>query len=111
MWNLLTGQIVDTISLDKNKTVLEVLACFENNSIIISKDNDNMYYLSGHTFKDAKFRQDFLISIGKCIYCKIMEENDKLLLIIQLLDNSQIKLGRFNYENISNATKLMVKYV
>jgi hypothetical protein len=102
----LTGQIVDTISLDKNKTVLEVLACFENNSIIISKDNDNMYYLSGHTFKDTKFRQDFLISIGKCIYCKIMKENDKLLLIIQLLDNSQIKLGRFSYESISNETKL-----
>ena len=106
IWNLLTGQIVDTINIDKTRIVLEVVVVDKNTTLIISKDNENFYYFEGHSLKEKKFKHDFLIHIAKCKYCKVTHENSKITLIIQLLESDQIKSCQLNYENISSETKL-----
>lgn len=104
LWNLLTGKIVDTITLEKAKQILEVVVLGEQISLITSKNNDNQVYISGISCNESKLEQNFSIPFVKCNYYKIMQYNCQVLLIVQLFDSYQIKLGQINYENISNET-------
>ena len=104
LWNLLTGKIVDTITLEKAKQILEVVVLGEQISLITSKNNDNQVYISGISCNESKLEQNFSIPFVKCNYYKIMQYNCQVLLIVQLFDSYQIKLGQINYEKISNET-------
>ena len=48
IWNLSNGIIINSITLDKNKTIVDV-SYRENVCLMVSKENDGHYFLAGFT--------------------------------------------------------------